>query len=294
MKKLILLLLSIASGAVQAQLDTIQMVKPDSLRMDGLPLNLAYKSIENKSFQRGEVLEYSIEYGFINAGKAKIQVNPSLYNVNTRPCYRIDVYGHTTGALDFISSVRDNWGTYLDTAAIIPHISYRDVKEGGYTKREIVRFDHINHIAETKVFNEEINKFDEPTYHQMLAYESGIQDIVSGYFYLRTLDFSKMKEGDTIKVYAFFENKVYDFKTKLTQREELETALGIVNALVLVPIMPDNKLFSGPNSVKVWISDDDNKIPLKVKVELFIGSAEINIEKVSGLKGVTKFKSKKG
>ena len=263
----------------------------DSLIID--TVGVKYRQVSNASFQRGEVLEFSIQYGFINAGKAKIQINSSLFKVNARPCFRIDVYGYTTGALDYISSVRDNWGTYLDTSAILPHIFYRDIKEGGYTKREIVRFDHINNIAETKVFNEEINKFDQPNYHQMLAYESGIQDVVSGYYYLRTFDFSKVKVNDTIGMYAFFENKVYDFKVKLTGREKLETELGKINALVLIPIMPDNKLFSGPNSVRLWLSDDKNKIPLKVKVELFIGSAEINIEKVSGLKNESVFEKKK-
>ena len=39
--------------------------------------------------------------------------------------------------------------------------------------------------------------------------------------------------------------------------------------------MPDNSIFEGEDAILAWISDDENKIPLKVEAEMFIGHAGI-------------------
>jgi hypothetical protein len=48
--------------------------------------------------------------------------------------------------------------------------------------------------------------------------------------------------------------------------------------------MPDNKLFSGRNPIKMWISDDDNRIPLKIEAELLLGSLDLDISDHKNLK----------
>ena len=58
----------------------------------------------------------------------------------------------------------------------------------------------------------------------------------------------------------------------------MKTKLGTIRAIVLSPIMPENGLFDGENSIKVWISDDQNKVPLKVKAQMFVGAVEVDIQ----------------
>ena len=41
--------------------------------------------------------------------------------------------------------------------------------------------------------------------------------------------------------------------------------------------MPENKLFDGENSIKVWLSDDINKVPLKIRANMFVGAVEVDI-----------------
>jgi len=52
---------------------------------------------------------------------------------------------------------------------------------------------------------------------------------------------------------------------------------GHYDALVMSPVMPDNKMFDGENSIKVWLSDDQYKIPLKIKAKMFVGAVEVDI-----------------
>lgn len=234
-----------------------------------------YKPIKNNSFSAGEQLEYRIHYGFVNAATATMSISDNIYKINGRSCYKVNIHGRSAGLFDFVTKINNNYGSYIDTAAILPHKFYRYIEEGRYRKNEVVDFDHIKNKATTakldKKSKETLETHDQPV-------PNDVHDIVSGFYYIRTMDFSRLKKGEILTINSFFDKEVYDFKVKFLGREEIKTKIGTFNTLVLSPIMPENKLFDGENSVKVWISDDANKIPIKVKASLFIGSVEIDLK----------------
>ncbi len=236
--------------------------------------NSSYRVVDNTSFIPGEVINYKVHYGFVNAAEGKMIIHDQLEKINGRTCYKIDVYGKSIGMFDVFLRIRDNWGTYLDTASIIPHKSYRKIEEGKYRKHEIVDFDHLNGKAIVHNYHNRNKEWKPLEEYEMPKYSQGM---VSGYYYLRTLDFKKLKENEIIELKAFFDDDVYDFNIRFLGREEVKTKLGKIRALVLSPIMPENSLFDGENSIKVWISDDANKVPIKVKAQMFVGSVEVDI-----------------
>ncbi|WP_017731971.1 DUF3108 domain-containing protein [Nafulsella turpanensis] len=224
--------------------------------------------------QPGETMEYKVTFGFLTVGKAQIKTAPNVYKVNGRPCYKIDVRGKTSGAVDWVANVDDTWGSYIDTLGFYPYLSYRNISENSYRKNEVTKFDQRNKMVELKVLNQKTGKFREPKIFQTLE---PVRDIVGGYTYLRTLDYAEKKEGDTLSVYGVFEDEVYRLNILFAGREVVKTKLGPINAIKLVPVMPDNKLFAGENSITIWLSDDLNKIPVKVEAELVIGKAACEI-----------------
>lgn len=234
-----------------------------------------YRSIKNTSFIRGEVITYKVHYGFVNAAEGEMIISDQIFNVNGRDCYKIDVFGKSIGMFDLFLRIRDNWGTYLDTASIIPQKSYRKIEEGKYRKHEVVKFDHFNEKVTVQDYDHKkgnwkpIEYFDSPKY---------AQDMVGGYYFLRTLDFDNLKENEIIQLKAFFDDEIYDFNIRFVGREDVKTKIGKIRAIVLSPIMPENSLFDGENSIRVWISDDRNKVPLKIKAEMFVGAVEVDIQ----------------
>lgn len=235
-----------------------------------------YRRVDNTCFIRGEVIEYKAHYGFVHAAEGRMVISDELYTVNGRTCYKIDVYGKSIGMFDLFLRIRDNWGTYLDTAAIVPQKFYRVIEEGKYRKNEIAEFDQPAKKVHVKTFDNKKQKW-RPT--ETFDVPKNAQDLVSGYYYLRTLNFDKLKEGDILTIDAFFDDEIYDFQIRFLGRESVKTKLGQIKSIVLSPIMPENSLFDGENSVKVWISDDSNKVPLKIKAEMFVGAVEIDIVK---------------
>lgn len=243
------------------------------------PENGTYREISNDSFKPGEKLDYRVHYGLLNAATATMKISKRIYFQNGRPCYKVDIHGKSVGIFDLITRIRDNWGSYIDTTAIIPHQFYRNIEEGNYRKYEIVDFNHEEDIAVTTTLDKVTKQVKEKKEDKMA---DNVQDMVSGYYYLRTIDFSNVEPGQVISVDAFFDKEKYDFRVKFIGRETLRTRVGKFKTLVLQPQMPDNKLFRGENAIKVWLSDDLNKIPLKIKAEMFVGAVEIDIKKVNG------------
>jgi len=238
-----------------------------------------YTSRHNRSFATGEKLNYRVHVGFINAGEGTLMINDNVQSINNRPCYQIDVFGKTVGVFDFFIRVRDHWGTYLDTASIVPHRFFQEIEEGKFRKHEVIEFDHYGDTAVVK----RPDKDDHPD--EIFETPNQPQDLISGYYYIRTLDYNNVRKGQIIALKAFYDKTVYDFKVKFLGREPVKTKLGTLDALVFAPIMPKNDLFEeGNESIKIWLSDDENKIPLKIWAKMWVGAVEIDIDAAENLK----------
>jgi hypothetical protein len=244
-----------------------------------------YRVISNDCFTRGEKINFRVHYGFINAGEAVMQIDKKIYTINGRPCYKVDIFGSSTGVFDMVIRIRNNWGSYLDTAAIVSQQSYRYIEEGRYRKKEMINFDHSRNVAV-------LNKLDRFTgiLYEKVEYKvpENILDLVSGYYYLRTFDYNKMKIGTEFTITGFFDKETYNMRIRYLGKEKVKTKLGEYDALVLTPVMPQNKLFDGENSIKVWLSDDKYKIPLKIRANMFVGAVEIDISKYEAGNGFQK------
>lgn len=237
-------------------------------------------SQKNTAFQKGEELLFKVSFGFFDAAEAKMVVNPEVSSINGIPSYKIDVFGQTLGVFKLFY-VKDNWGSYLDTTKIIPHHSYRHIEEGRYRKHEQVAFDHKKKNAHVKLYDRDnLNVIDTKDY----PIPPQVQDIVSGFYFLRTLDFKKFKPGDTIHLTGFFDKETYNVKLIYKKKEWIETSIGKFESYVLVPVIPKNKLFRGDHPISVWVSNDKNKIPLRIKAKLMIGSLDMEIMEAKNLR----------
>lgn len=246
-----------------------------------------FPHVSNNSFAKGEELNYRVNYGIFSIGEAKIEISNRLHKVNYRDSYKLDVYGKTKGFTGWVVDVDDQWGVYLDTASLLPHVSYRNIKEGKYRKNEIVRFDHRTKNIEIKVLDQKKGGYKDPEYfHYPIIPDRDIQvrDILGGYLYLRTLDFKKINPGDTVILSGFFEDTFYDLQMTFRGRETIKTKAGKFNAIKLTPVVPENELFNGKDSVVAWFSDDDNKIPLRIEAKMFIGSVFIELTDYKGIR----------
>lgn len=241
-----------------------------------------YRTIENKSITAGEVIKYNAHYGFVSTAEGTVTIDKNIEMINDRPCYKVDLYGRTVKFFDILYKVRDHWGTYVDTSAIVSQKFYRYIKQGKYRKNEIIEFDHSSDTARVHKLDKKTKKLIEVVPFKV---PNNVQDMLSGYIYLRTVDFTSLEKNDTISIPGFYDDEIYSFRMRYLGKEEIKTKFGRINALKIAPVMPDNSVFDGENSILAWLSDDEFKIPLKIKAKMFVGSMEVDVKEVSGFGG---------
>lgn len=258
---------------------SVLLVLPVVALLAFVPADTARKA-SNHSFQSGEVLQYKVHYGLINAAEATIEVSDDLQRVNDRLCYKATVTGRTTGSFDFFLRIRDTWRSYIDTTSILPQKFFRNIEENNYRKKETVDFDHVHDVAEVEKRGKDKNDVKRGTY----KVPDNVQDLVSAFYYLRTLNYDQRRIGEVIRVQGFFDEEVFSMEVMYKGRETVDTKAGVIRAIKLVPKMPSNKLFKGENAVSVYLSDDRNKVPVLIQAELVLGAVKVDMYKYKGLK----------
>ena len=237
-------------------------------------LFLAISMQAQSSFKKGEWLKYKISYSnFLSAGNATLEVKET-YN-NGELAHHIIGRGETTGVIGWFFKVKDKYQSYIDRTNLLPYRFIRQINEGGHTKDKEILFDQG--IKKALVKDHKHKTEERFTTHQ------DVQDMISTLYYLREHDISSMKTGDEVKLTMFFDQTNYKFKLRLLGRETIKTKFGKVKAVKFRPIVQAGRVFKEQESLTVWVSDDKNKIPLKLKASLAVGSMHGDLVSYKGL-----------
>lgn len=228
-----------------------------------------------ESYQNGEFLKFRVHYGFVTAGYATLAVEEkSMHGENVN---HVKGYGTTTGMSRFFFKVEDQYESYINTTNDRPYRFIRNIDEGGHTKDFVVDFDHDANKA--YVLNRETNK------EEIVHFPKDAQDMVSSFYYLRNnLNTKNIKAGQEVYMDMFMDKEIYKFKLKFLGRETLRTKFGVISSLKFRPYVEAGRVFKEKESLTVWISDDENKIPLLIKADLAVGSLKATLTEFKGLK----------
>ena len=60
--------------------------------------------------------------------------------------------------------------------------------------------------------------------------------------------------------------------------------------MMFKPLVQTGRVFKEKESVTLWITDDDNKVPVRIKAELAVGSLKADLDEYKGLKNPFKVK----
>ncbi|MFT5969801.1 MAG: hypothetical protein ACI8ZO_000298 [Flavobacteriales bacterium] len=241
------------------------------LESDTLPVPLKPKAINN-AFTVGEHLKYRIHYGIIDAGEAELRVH-SIENKQGRSAYKVSGIGRSVGMFKWFMDVRDYYETYIDSNEIIPLEFIRDVKEGSYTNKEHSIFDPINNTVHPKKNPKDTMRLN-----------VGVQDLLSAFYYARCLDFSNLTYGDEFPVEVYLDKETFPMNLKYVGEETLKTSKGKFNCLIFKPMVQEGRVFREEEGMTIWVSNDKNRVPIRVETELFVGSLRMDIESYQGLK----------
>ena len=229
-------------------------------------------AIKNRAFSAGEKLTFKVFYTvaglYVAAGEASF--NNTLETLNNKPVYHIVGDGKTYPFYDGFFKVRDRYESYIDTSTLQPYRFIRNIYEGGYKKYENVTFNKSTNAAIT---NDGVFKVP-----------ACIQDVLSAIYYSRNIDFNKFKPGDKIPFSLFLDKEVFEMYIRYLGKETVKTKYGKFRAIKFKPLLIKGTIFEGGEKMTVWVSDDGNKIPVRIESPISVGSIKVDMISYSNLR----------
>ncbi|MEO0902602.1 MAG: DUF3108 domain-containing protein [Bacteroidota bacterium] len=237
------------------------------------------------AFKSGEWLKFRIHYGFLNASYATLQL--STDTIDDIPVYHVVGRGKTTGFASIFFKVDDTYESYFGRNDGKPYRFIRKINEGGYTKDIEIDFDYGSEKAVLKD-NKNGKQLDIPV-------NDDIQDLLSASYHLRNqYQLDEFKEGESIDLDMLFDDDgVFKFKLKFLGKEIIRTKFGKVECLKFRPLVQSGRVFKENESLTLWVSNDLNKIPVRIKADLAVGSLKADLDGYNGLRNQFKIIMKK-
>ena len=212
------------------------------------------RRIENVAFGVGEKLTFDINYGFINAGTATVEVL-NLIEYNNRPAYQIVSRAQSNSFFSTFYKVDDRLESIMDAVGMFSWRFEKILREGSYASDREFWFDQV----EGQAFYED-DTFDVPRY---------VQDVLSAFYYVRT---QELKVGTTLHIDHFDSGKFYPLEVKIHKRETITVSAGTFDCIVVEPMLKSVGAFKQEGTLKVWLTDDRLHMPVQMKSKVLVGS----------------------
>lgn len=221
--------------------------------------------VSNSTFKNGERVMMKVYYNalgqFIGAGEATF--TSTLTRFNGKPVWHFVGVGSTYSFFDNFFKVRDRYESYVDTATMLPVKFIRNVDEGGHKIYNNINF---NQKANTAATTTGVYKITDC-----------MQDVVSAVYYTRNIKFEKYKVGDKIPFDMFLDDEIFHMYVRYMGKETIRTQYGKFKAIKIKPLLIKGTIFEGGEKMTAWLSDDPNRLLLRVESPISVGSIKVDM-----------------
>ena len=233
-----------------------------------------WRNVQNKAFKPGERIQLRFYYdawftGKVTAGIGVVEVKESDRTFNGRQVYHLDTEGYSKGLFHFFFKVHDEFDSYIDKEFLAPHYFVRQTREGGYEKFDEYDFNHEEEYVVTRTDSMHVPRYT--------------QDFISVIYYARTFNDDTLAPGDKFYVDFFIDDSLYHAAVFFEGREVVEIKMGTFKCLRLKPMMAVGEVFTETYPMTLWVTDDDNHIPILAKSAVFVGNVMMELMEYEGL-----------
>jgi hypothetical protein len=233
-----------------------------------------FRTIPQTAFKRGEVLQYKVFWDAwmlpkMTAGIATVTIADENKKFSNRNTFHVIGTGISKGLLNVFYKVNDRYETYIDEEAVIPWLFIRKTKEGSYVSNDMVAFKPGQKIA--------INR------HGTRPVPDNVQDIISAFYYARTLDFSNAHAGDIFPFDFYLDDSVYVSEVVYEGRDTISIDMGTFSCLKFKPMVLVGEVFKEPYPMTLWVTDDKNHIPIMAQSAVIVGRVKMELILCEGL-----------
>mgnify|MGYP001809695742 CR=1 FL=1 len=243
-----------------------------------LLLFVSFKADEGNGIEAGEKLVYAGSYNMSGLMTHIAQVTMSTENVNTSK----NQYLHLSCELSTFSKwdkffkIRDLYESYVTPGSLKPNLYKRSIDEGGYTKKEKYVFKG-NQVTST------VQKRKRPETTRTFSIGANSVDAITLLYKLRSVDFSKMKSGQTKSFTIVFDEKEIPVTLKFMGTESIAAGNLGTKPCYKLSIGAKTNALRGKDKNLIWLTADAHKVPALMKFSIPVGTGELKLTSATGL-----------
>ena len=239
---------------------------------------------EELAYTAGERLTFTMHYewGAIDSDVGTGTVALDTVRFNGEKVFRCSVYGKTTRLYDLFFKVREDFKSWFTCDGLRPMKFTRDTHEGRYEARNTYIYDWSS--AEPHIIAD-VYSSSSGQRNLELPLTPCTYDLPSLFFFARNMDIDNVVPGQRYPMTFAIDDDVYNVHFVLYGRETIKVkGLGKVRTIKFAARLLAGEVFTGEEDMMIWVTDDENRIPVLFEAPILVGTASGRLKSYSGLK----------
>jgi hypothetical protein len=208
-----------------------------------------------------ETLIYDLSFKGFNAGESILSIKQDTTNAGFN--YNLTSIIKTNKFLDRIYKIRDRIDVLLngDDYSLIKVVKNLEQNGKKTTFKSTIDYENLTASSNNKT----------------ITLPSSVLDPLGAIYYLRNFD---IRIGDTFEFITYDNDKLRDIIIVAKNIEVISTSIGRFECIVLSPQSKDGKLLKNKGSMKLWLSNDEQKFPIKIENRTNIGKMVMKLKNI--------------
>lgn len=233
-------------------------------------------------FSNGEYGKYGAYYNwhFIWVYSGNVEFFTTREKFQNQDCWHFKAEGNTFMPYDLLYRVRDTFDVYTSVKPFNPLYFKRILNHGKHQSRHKYTFDQKKGLVYSTV-----KRDGQKMFRDTLQLGSNTHDLLSTAYYFRGFDFSKYEIGQKIPYRMLVDNAIEDLYFRYLGTEIIKTRNDRQFSCHKISVqLMEGDFFHEGEYMKVWLTDDKNKVPVQVETEILVGSLKVVLLETKSLR----------
>ncbi|MGK7397020.1 MAG: DUF3108 domain-containing protein [Candidatus Cyclobacteriaceae bacterium M3_2C_046] len=237
---------------------------------------------EKHVFQAGEEVYYQVYYNWsfiwVKAGEVYFKVKKDT--LQDKSVLHFDSYGSSLSGWDWFYKVRDSYQAWVDPQTLYPYKFERSTLEGGYAVNNYYQFDYKQQLIYAVTENSK-----KPKSQDTLSLKPCTFDVLSIIYQARNINYNNYQPNDRIPIRVIIDGEIYDLYIRYLGKEKVKDRdNNEYDCIKFKPLLVEGTIFSGGEDMTVWVTNDQNRVPVIVEAKVLVGSIKAIIDNAYNLK----------
>ena len=236
------------------------------------------------AFAHGEEAAFILNYewGMIDSDVGSATVRLDSLTFNGQKAYRCTMHGMTTRMYDLVFKVREDFQSCFTRDGLIPLYFHRHSREGDYEAKNTYIYDRS---SEEPAIKADLYTSKVGWSTKEIPLSPCTIDLPTLFYYARNMNFNVIEPGRKYPMTFAIDDEVFNVYFILHGRETVRVkGIGEVRTIKFGAKLLEGEVFKGEADMLIWVTDDNNRLPVYFEAPLLIGMAKGRLTSYKNLK----------